>query len=375
VTAYDFATGNTNPETFPTDGFAEAAAGAIKAMAADINRYHGKYGHEGLRQLMADREFAREGVRIDPENIVLTNGSMQSITLVTEALCQGQGDVVVMEEYCYMGTINYFKSLGIEMAGVAMDAHGMRMDSLAETLQRLADEGCKPRFIYTLPTYQNPTGTMLPRERRLELVDLARRHDVVVVEDNCYGDVHFDGDKPPALYSLDDSPRQIYICSLSKIFAPGVRLGYVTAAPEMIERILAQRHDAGPNTLAAAITHAYLKDRLWDHIETANVGLKAKRDAMLGALETHLGNLCSISPPVGGLFIWVRLPDDLDPGHLLEVANRHDVNFAHGSTFHIHSDAGPYIRLAFGFPSVAEIETGIERLGIAVREARGSQPA
>ena len=165
MTAYDFATGNTNPETFPTDGFAEAAAGVIKTMTADINRYHGKYGHEGLRQLMAKREFDREGVRIDPANIVLTNGSMQSITLVTEALCQGHDDIVVMEEYCYVGTINYFKSLGIEMAGVPLDAHGMRMDALAETLQRLADTGRPPRFIYTVPTYQSPTGTMM-RTRR-----------------------------------------------------------------------------------------------------------------------------------------------------------------------------------------------------------------
>jgi 2-aminoadipate transaminase len=306
---------------------------------------------------------------------------MQAITLVTEALCQGQGqgqshdDIVVMEEYSYVGTINYFKAMGIEMAGVPLDAHGMRMDALAETLERLAGEGRPPRFIYTLATYQNPTGAMMPRERRLELIELARRHDCMVVEDNCYADVHFEGDKPPALYALDDDPRHIYLCSLSKIFAPGVRLGYFTAAPAMLERILAQRHDAGPNTLAAAITHEYLQGRLWQHVEMISAALKVKRDAMLAGLETHLGNLCSFSHPVGGLFIWVRLPDDVDPGRLQEVAAERDVSFAHGSNFHIRGDAGPYIRLAFGFPTVAEIETGMARLGDSVRAARGSHTA
>jgi len=208
--------------------------------------------------------------------------------------------------------------------------------------------------------------------RRQKLVELARRHDVPVIEDNCYGDVHFDGDKPPALYALDDDPRQIYLCSLSKIFAPGVRLGYVLARQPMLERIMARRNDAGPNTLASAITHEYLKDRLWDHIEMANVGLKAKRDTLLTALHRHLGNECVVSRPAGGLFVWVRLPDDVDPGRLKEIAVEQGVDFAHGSDFHIHGNAGPYIRLAFGYPSIPEIEAGAERLGASLRAARGS---
>ena len=347
----------------------------IPTITTDLNRYPGKFGHEGLRRLMAEREFDREGVRIDPERIILTNGSMQAITLVTETLCKGQDDLVVMEDYCYVGTIKYFNATGIEMAGVPVDAQGMRMDALAETLERLDGEGRPPRFIYTLATYQNPTGAMMPRERRLELIELARRHDCYVVEDNCYADVHFEGEKPPALYALDDDPRQIYLCSLSKIFAPGVRLGYLTAAPAVLERILAKRNDAGPNTLAAAITHEYLHDRLWEHIDMVKAALKVKRDAMLAGLEAHLGNQCSFSRPVGGLFTWVRLPDDVDIARLQVIAADNDVNFAHGSNFHIRNDAGPYIRLAFGFPTVAEIEAGMARLGESVRAARGAAAA
>ena len=367
-----FATGNTNPETFPVDGFADAAQRVVRTMAVALNTYPGKLGHEGLRALMAQRETDREGVAVDPEHILITHGSMQAITLAVEALCTGHDDIVVMEEYCYVGSIRAFQAMGIEMAGVPLDEEGMRMDALAETLDRLAGEGRKPRCIYTLATYQNPTGAVMSRERRLQLIELVGRHDIPVIEDNCYGDVHYDGNKPPALYALDDDPRQIYLCSLSKIFAPGVRLGYLVVRPPMLERILAKRNDAGPNTLASAITHEYLKDRLWQHVAMANDGLKVKRDTMLAALNRQLGNECVVSRPAGGLFVWVHLPDDVDPGRLKEIAVERGVDFAHGSDFHIRNDAGPYIRLAFGFPSVADIEEGVSRLGESLRLARGS---
>ena len=367
-----FATGNTNPETFPTQAFAEAAQRAVTGLTVALNTYPGKLGHEGLRRLMAQREMDREGVAVDPEHILITNGSMQAVTLAIEATLTGRDDIVVLEDYCYVGSIRYFESMGIEMAGVPLDEEGMRMDALAATLERLAGEGRKPRCIYTLATYQNPTGAVMSRRRRLELIELARRHDLPVVEDNCYADVHYDGQKQPALYALDPDPRQLYACSLSKIFAPGVRLGYIIARPPMLEKVAARRNDAGPNTLASAITHEYLKDRLWDHIAMANTALKVKRDTMVSCLRRELGNECVVSNPPGGLFIWVRLPDDVDPGRLKEIAVGNGVDFAHGSDFHIRRDAGPFIRLAFGYPTVAEIETGVARLGASLRAARGT---
>lgn len=367
-----FATGNTNPETFPTQAFAEAAQRAVSGLTVALNTYPGKLGHEGLRRLMAQREMDREGVDVDPEHILITNGSMQAVTLAIEATLTGRHDIVVLEEYCYVGSIRYFESMGIEMVGVPLDDEGMRMDALAATLERLAGEGRKPRCIYTLATYQNPTGAVMSRRRRLELIELARRHDLPVVEDNCYADVHYDGQKQPALYALDPDPRQLYACSLSKIFAPGVRLGYIVARPPMLEKVAARRNDAGPNTLASAITHEYLKDRLWDHIAMANAALKVKRDTMVACLRRELGNECAVSNPPGGLFIWVRLPDDVDPGRLKEIAVGNGVDFAHGSDFHIRRNAGPFIRLAFGYPSVTEIEAGVARLGTSLRAARGT---
>ena len=368
---FDFSTGTTNPETFPVEGLAEAAAAAVRSHGVELNTYPGKLGHEGLRRLMAEREFDREGVRLDADRIVLTNGSMQAVTLVAEALCEGRDDAVIMEEYCYSGTIKAYRSLGIDMVGVPLDGHGMRMEALASTLARMRSEGRPPRFIYVLATYQNPTGAVMPTDRRRELLSLAREYQCVVVEDNCYGDVHYEGAKPPALYALDDGPNQVYMCSLSKIFAPGVRLGYLTASSDtLLERILARRHDAGPNTLAAAITTEYLQGGLWEHCEMANVALKRKRDAMLAALEGELGNLCSWSNPPGGLFIWVRLPDDVDRERLATIATEHEVSFAQGWDFHIQGEGGPYIRLAFGFAKVDDIREGIARLAKSIKQAR-----
>ena len=368
---FDFSTGTTNPDTFPVEAFAAAAAGAIRSHGVELNTYPGKLGHEGLRRLMAEREFDREGVRLDPERMMLTNGSMQAVTLVAEALGEGVDDIVIMEDYCYAGTISAYRALGMKMVGVPLDGQGMRMDALASTLEGLRRENRRPRFIYTLPTYQNPTGAVMPRERRLELLKIAKSHDVIVVEDNCYGDVHYEATaKPPALYSLDDGPNQIYLCSLSKIFAPGVRLGYITASStELFERLVARRHDAGPNTVAAAISWEYLKDNLWQHCEAANAGLKEKRDAMLAGLQAELGNTCSWSHPAGGMFIWVRLPDGVEPRKLQEIAAGREVSFALGSDFHVHGDDGPYIRLAFGFAKVPDITEGMARLARCIEEA------
>ncbi len=372
---FDFSTGTTNPETFPTEELAAAAARTVRKHAVELNTYPGSLGHEGLRRLMAQREFDREGVRLDPERIALTNGSMQAVTLVAEALCEGRDDVVVMEEYCYSGTISAYQGLGIELVGVPVDGRGMRTDALQSALEGLRDEGRSPRFIYVLATYQNPTGSVMPRERRLELLRIARAHRCIVVEDNCYADVHYEGEKVPALYALDDGPRQVYLCSLSKIFAPGVRLGYLTASSaELFERIVERRHDAGPNTLAAAISAEYLGDRLWEHVETANRALKAKRDAMLLALESELGNTCSWSHPPGGLFIWVRLPDGSDVERIEAAAAEREVSFSRGTLFHVHGGGGPYIRLAFGFSRIPDIHEGIARLARSIEET-GREPA
>ncbi len=372
---YDFAIGQTNPETFPVDAFRDAAIAAIEEEHDAFNRYPGGKGHAGLRQLMAERESQREGVPVDPEMIALMNGSMQAVTLAGQALMQAPGDIVITEEYTYSGTISAYKGIGLAMVGVAMDEQGMRMDALADTLQKLQRSAQKVRFIYTLTTYQNPTGTCMPLSRKKQLLEIADRYQLPIVEDNCYGDVHFDGAKVPSLYALDDSERQIYIGSLSKIFAPGVRLGYLLARKPHFNNIVSQRFDAGSNYFAAAVLAQFYKKGIWEHCDVANPVLRHKRNLVCELLSDTLADFCVWSVPVGGLFIWVRLPEDIDMDKLRQVAAANNFYFAAGKDFHVDSKQVPYLRLAFGHVPDDLIKKGIPVLARSIAAARTSNSA
>ena len=213
----------------------------------------------------------------------------------------------------------------------------------------------------------------MPRARRLELIEVARRRGVPLVEDNCYGDVHFEGPKPPAFYALDPEADHIYICSLSKILGPGVRMGYFLARPPMLQRVLDRRYDGGNSLLAASVLAEFFRGRLWEHCERANAALKQKRDDVFAGLQESVGDICTWSRPVGGLFIWVKLPDDIDLDRLQELAGGRGVRFARGSGFHVRGEDVPNIRLAFGQAPADSVREGILLLGECIRAARRSE--
>ena len=354
---FDFAVGRTNPETVPVAGLQRAARDAIANEYAELTDYHGKLGHRGLRAVMARRESEREGVDVDPDHLSLMNGSMQAVTLVAETLTQ-PGDTVICEEFTYSGTIAAYRTLGINMVGLPVDADGMRVDLLEAKLDELG-EAHKPKFIYALTTYQNPTGVNLSVDRRRLLIDIARRRDIPVVEDNCYGDVHFDGDKPPALFALSDYDKIIYLCSLSKILAPGLRLGYLYANQPLLDTILARRHDAGGNYLAAAVVAELYKDGVWRLTEELNEALKVKKNLVVDGLAEAGADVCATSNPTGGLFVWVRFPNDVDQEKLLRLTAERNFRYAPGANFHIHGKQVPYLRLAFGHVPDDVIRSGM----------------
>jgi 2-aminoadipate transaminase len=369
---YDFGSGRSDPGTFPTEALQRAAVTAIGKEAVTLTDYPGGLGYPGLRRAMARRESEREGVDVNPDHLVITNGSMQAVTLTAEALQETAGDAIIVEEYSYPGTLSAYRSLKFDMHGIPLSEQGMRLDRLEEKLVELDQAGRRPKFIYTITTYQNPTGFVMPRANRLELIELARRYEIPVIEDNCYGDVHYEGPVEPALYALDDDPNQIYLCSLSKILAPGLRLGYLIARPPMLERILARRHDAGSNTLAAAIAAEFYRDGIWDHTRYANAALKEKRDLLFDRLQAELADVCVWSRPVGGLFVWVRIPDDINRKQLYELAQSRGFNYLPGISFHVETRNVPYLRLAFGHLTLDQIRDGIPVLAQCIRECRTS---
>jgi 2-aminoadipate transaminase len=328
-----------------------------------------------MRAAMAQREEDREGIAINPEHLLLTNGSMQGVTLTAEALQENHGDTVLVEEYCYPGTLSAYRSLKYDMVGIPLDEGGMCPDAVERELDRLNKEKRLPKFIYTISTYQNPTGFVMPRERRLQIIEMAKHYGVPIVEDNCYADVHYDGPLEPAFYALDDDPNQIYLCSLSKILAPGLRLGYIYARPPMLEKILDRRHDAGSNYLAAAIAAEFYQDGIQKHAKATNPVLKAKRDLTLQGLEAELGDICVWSEPVGGLFIWVRLPEDVDTKALRPMALEQGLNYLPGQSFHYQRAHVPYLRLAFGHLTMEQISEGLPVLARCIKSCRGSNEA
>jgi len=369
---YDFGTGRSDPSTFPTQAIQAAAVKVIGEQAEELTRYPGGLGHAGLRAAMAQRESEREGIEIDPDHLILTNGSMQAVTLTAEALQENKGDTVLVEEFSYPGTLGAYRSLGLEMVGIALDEGGMRIDHMERELARLEDEGRRPKFIYAISTYQNPTGFIMPRERRQQMIELAARYGVPIVEDNCYADVHYEGAIEPALFTLDANPDHIYLGSLSKILAPGFRLGYIYARPPMLQKILARRHDAGSNYLASAIAAEFYNDGIAKHAAVTNPVLKTKRDLTTDGLAAQLDDICVWSNPQGGLFIWVRMPDDVDRRKLSQLAAEQGVAFLPGVAFHYQNRNMPYLRLAFGHLREDQIVEGIPVLARCIREARTS---
>ena len=370
---FDFAVGRTNPATFPVERVQRAAKAAIANEYAELTEYPGKLGHAGLRAAMARRETEREGVDVNPDAIALMNGSMQAITLTAEALTK-PGDTVICEEITYSGTIGAYRTLGIDMVGIPVDANGMRVELLAAKLDELG-QARKPKFIYALATYHNPTGTNLSLERRHQLIEVAAARDIPIIDDNCYGDVHYDGEKPPALYALSDYENIIYMCSLSKILAPGLRLGYLYARPKLLDTILARRHDAGSNYLAAAVVAELYKDGVWPLTDELNESLKVKKNLVVDGLAEAAGDVCVASNPSGGLFVWVRFPDDVDQAKLARLTAERNFFYAAGANFHIHAKQVPYLRLAFGHVPDDDIRDGMPILAQCIREARTSNEA
>ena len=362
--------GMTAPEAFPAAEMAEAAGRAILDIGKDFAFYPGDLGHPGLREVLARREADREGVEFDPDELALTNGSMQAVTLVGRVLMEEPGDVVITEETTYSGTLGAYRGLGYRLVGVPVDEQGMDVRELRGTLASLAADGHKPRFIYTLPTYHNPTGAVMPRERRLGMIEAAREFDVLLVEDNCYADVHYDdAPRPPqSLYTLASGEGVVYIGSLSKILGAGVRIGYFLAKPPLQQRFLDERFDAGQSTLSSSIVAELLRGRLPAQIARNNAALLPKRDALLAALAEQLGGVCTWRKPAGAMFLWVGLPEEVDREALFALSEQRGLDYGYGAAYHAGGEDVPFLRLAYACPSIDGIREGVELLAECLRE-------
>src|SRR3954467_337521 len=328
--------------TFPPETFAAVTQRIAAESCAKALQYGPTEGLLETRQCIAEVMDA-EGMRADPEDIVVTTGGQQVIDLVVKTLVD-PGDVVVAEAPTYPGAVPTFYSYQADVVQIEMDADGMRIDLLEETLDRLEREGRRPKFIYTVSTFQNPAGVTMSMERRHRLVQIASERELLVLEDNPYGLLRYEGEPLPPLRSLDGGVFVMYLGTFSKILSPGIRLGWVVAPPPVLEKINLgkQAADLCTSTLSQLMVQAYFEESRWrDYVESLGEIYHARRDTMLDALADHFPPQAEWTRPGGGLFIWATLPDFIDTTDLLARAlQQENVAFVPGSAAYVDGRGG-----------------------------------
>ena len=367
---FNFGPGNPDPGVFPAADLAAAAQRVLSRLGTELAHYPDPRGLPALRSIAAERFERNHNIRPAIEDVVITNGAMQALTLSALGLAR-PGDSVILEEFEYSGTIRVFKQYGLQLIGVPLDERGMRMDALAEVLERQDRIGKRPAFIYTTSSYQNPTGTTLPTDRRTRLLELARQYELPIVEDDTYGDISYEPLRERPIYALAQPGEVMYIGSFSKILVPGARLGFFIAPESITSRLMPWKTDGGTSELSQMIAAEYFTDHLWEHVEEGRAAVKHKRNLLLDALEAEFGTSTGMhwSRPDGGLFVWIRLPDDVDRATLQQLLGARGIVCSTGQVFHAHGQDVPYIRLAFGWIAAEEIRDGVRALAECVREA------
>jgi 2-aminoadipate transaminase len=355
--------------TFPTDSFAAQMTRIAHESSAEALQYGPTEGFEETRACIVEVMEA-EGMTLDPDDLIVTTGGQQAIDLITKTLVD-PGDPVVCEAPTYPGAVPTFCSYEADVHQVSTDEDGMRIDELERVLADLASQGRRPKFIYSVPSFQNPAGVTLSEDRRRRLVELAREHEVLVCEDNPYGLLRYDGEPQQTLYSLDGGDYVLYLGTFSKILSPGIRIGWVAAPPPVLEKIGLgkQAADLCTSTLTQFFVREYFSEGRWrEYIDDLVEIYRARRDAMLEALERHFPAQAEWTHPEGGLFIWVTLPDYIDTTDLLAKALRENVAFVPGRAAYVDGRGGSSMRLNFSASPEDELREGIRRIGRVVSE-------
>jgi 2-aminoadipate transaminase len=356
--------------TFPAQSFASQMTRIAQESAAQALQYGPTEGFEETKDCIL-AVMGAEGMLPDPEDVIVTTGGQQAIDLVTKALVD-PGDPVICEAPTYPGAIPVFSSYQADVIQIECDEDGMRVDELARVLRQLDEAGRRPKFVYSVPSFQNPSGVTLSLERRRRLVELARQHELLVVEDNPYGMLRFSGDPLPPLYQLDGGDYVIYVGTFSKILSPGIRLGWAVAPPPVMEKLVLgkQAADLCTSTLTQYFVREYFAEGRWrEYIESLVEIYRRRRDVMLRALAEHFPPQAHWTMPEGGLFIWATLPDYIDTADLLAKALRENVAFVPGVAAYADGRRGASsMRLNFSGVTEDEIREGILRIGEVVAE-------
>src|SRR3954462_309626 len=355
--------------TFPPETFAAVAQRIAAESCARALQYGPTEGLDETKDCIAE-VMAAEGMKLDRDDAIVTTGGQQVIDLVAKTLI-GPGDVIIAEGPTYPGAVPVFLAYQADVVQIEMDSAGMRVDLLEETLARLEREGRRPKFIYTVPTFQNPAGVTMSLERRHRLVGIANEGGLLVLGGKPSGMLRYEGEPLPPLRSLDGGVFVMYLGTFSKILSPGIRLGWVVAPPPVLEKINLgkQAADLCTSTLSQLMVQAYFEESRWrDYVESLTDIYRKRRDTMLDALAEHFPPQAEWTRPGGGLFIWATLPDFIDTTDLLARALRENVAFVPGEAAFLDGRGRSSMRLNFSGSGQEAIRQGIRRIGEVVTE-------
>ncbi len=369
------------PDVFPVQRFQEACFKVLTEQAASALQYGETEGYRPLRELIANN-IARYGIKAKVENVLITSGSQQALDLIGKLFINA-GDRVLVEAPTYLGALQAFNVYGAEYVSVPIDENGLRTDQLEKPLRS------GPKFMYVLPNFQNPAGTTLSEGRRHELVMLSERYGILIVEDDPYGQLRYEGDHLPSLVVLDRQNLRrdngysignvIYLSTFSKTLAPGLRLGWIVAPPEVISKLtqLKQGADLHTSTFTQFVAYEVARDGFLDkHVKLIRQIYRERRDVMLQALEEFFPPAVTWTHPQGGLFLWVTLPEGVDMPAIFKAALEQNVAFVAGDSFYANSNDGRgndgregsrHMRLNFSNAAPEQIREGIQRLAAAVK--------
>ena len=356
-----------NPKSFPIQDLQGIVNSVLEHHGATALQYGTTQGVEELRKAIAERS-CKDGIDATADNVIITSGSQQALDTVGKIFLN-PGDTAIVGLPTYLGGINAFRSYEANLVGIPLDKDGMIIYAVEEKIKELLKEDFTPKFIYAVPTFQNPAGVVMPESRRKKLIDVAKEYDLVIVEDDPYSKLRFDSSHIKPIKAFDDEGRVIYMSTFSKILSPGFRLAWTIASEELTRKMIIckQALDLCTNTFVQFIANEFIKSGSLDlHIMKICEMYKPKRDIMMNAMEKYFPDGYICNKPAGGMFAWVTLPEGIDTEIMFLDALKEKVAYVHGKAFCVDGGGGRSMRLNFSYSTNEQLEEGMKRLGTVI---------
>jgi 2-aminoadipate transaminase len=362
---YNFVGGHNDAASMPVDDLIVAASKVLKREGATLATYgldSGPQGYRPLREFLVKKLARDAGITCTPDDILITGGSQQGLELVNSMLLE-KGDTIVVEEASYGGFLSRVKRFGVNMIPLPLDKQGLDIEAVGRVLADLKSKGVRPKYLYTIPTVQNPTASILPLERRKALLQLCESYGVPILEDECYSDLVWDGKRPQAMRGMAADDRVIHVGSFSKSIAPALRLGYIVAGWPVMSRLLSLKTDSGTGAIDQMVIAEYCEARFDDHVAALRKTLKRKLGVLTEAVSANFGTAAEFDVPDGGIFLWIKLPDSVDTLKLFQAASKEGVSINPGAEWSVDAEHGrTRLRLCFANPTEQTIREGVAKL-------------